>query len=232
MLGALSDAISTLEAALQACLASPQSGGLDAEDGRRNVQPALQAVSAGATKVGVSFKGAPPNLAETKSLLEDFLRSSLALCTCLACLGVGGNTFLLAALRHTAHEVVGGCIHLLKAVRDGEEQAINRRCGAVMEACKAAAKAPIDVKTAVGRELTRRCMAVKDVLREMGEMLESSPSDKPEADGDVEDDDDGFDNTFDCEFDPSEMEFVRAATPCAGTVLAHHLPAPATCSCN
>lgn len=105
--------------------------------------------------------------------------------------------------------------------QEEQKHAIPPLVGTVWDACSALKKTPATNITAIGREMTRVAVSIKDVLREMKE-LEPSPSDatnevsesdkgEGQAHGSGISDDDDDDNDLGKDLSPEEMKVAQLA---------------------
>ncbi|GAQ89076.1 hypothetical protein KFL_004850070 [Klebsormidium nitens] len=149
---------------------------------RNELLAAAHMVSKEATKTAMAWSG-EVDKEDGLLLLNVLLQAVSAFVTVCHGFTAGAGPTLLAAIRATATAVVEasaqlleGCIDLFQrgATAEDRASALPKLAGRVWETCEAVKKAPTSNQVAVGRGLALLAATVKDTLREMGEMKETT----------------------------------------------------------
>lgn len=154
---AAEDACGTMQAALETLQGRPDASA--PVPSRQQLEAGVQHLRMEVAKVGLLYgsPAAQPSAAERDALLKGVQNSAAGVCMLLlAAAGRSGPT-LRGALQRAARRLVEACVGLVRgalvdAVRGEALLGLVGRC---MEQCDAVTKAPLDNKTAIGREITK-----------------------------------------------------------------------------
>jgi hypothetical protein len=183
------DARAALAAALAALKAADDPGAPAVPRGHLEV--AAAGLKSEAAKLGFLFaQPQAPSAAAAAGLLRALRDAAAALCALLAAAAARGGPTLRRALHQTGEVVVNSCVELVggaaRAAEGGPaERAVLPRAAAVcMERCDAAAKAPLDDQTAIGRATALVARQIQDAAAELAGAVDEARM-EAEADDDV-----------------------------------------------
>lgn len=161
-----------LEAALE-LVRSPQRANSTALPSRARILAVSEVAKSAAAKVGFMFAKGRPDSEIEKSLLKALSDSLFSMCMLLASVAAGEGPSLRQAVDSAANGLVGSGVALIKAsVQMPPPSILPRLAGLCMEECDAAARVPLDNKTAVGRSLTRVARQIADAAKELKQFVE------------------------------------------------------------
>ncbi|GJP45625.1 hypothetical protein CLOM_g4989 [Closterium sp. NIES-68] len=145
--------------------------------GRDDVAKAADNLVKQAVKVGIFWaNSSPPKAAEAVPLLSGFHDSFVASLLLLHACSSGAAATWHAAIRSAAESVVSAASALLDTAlttsnANQRAQRLPRQVGVLQSACTALKKLPGSNEAAVGRALVTVAASMKDVARELGEMV-------------------------------------------------------------
>ncbi|CAI5959756.1 unnamed protein product [Closterium sp. NIES-64] len=144
---------------------------------RDDVAKAAESLVKQAVKVAIFWAAAtPPKAAEAAPLLSDFHDSFVASMLLLHACSAGAAATWHAAIRSAAEGVVSAATALLDTALTTSNatqraQLLPRQVGVLQSAYAALKKLPVSNEAAVGRALVTVAASMKDVAREVGEMV-------------------------------------------------------------
>lgn len=177
------DVCSTLQTALEVVQSSRDTSAVAPP--RELVAATAEGLKQEAAKVGLMYsdtRNAPSGNA-AQALLGDLRDNTTALCMLYAAAAASGSTSLRKSLEATAAAVVGAVCDLVQAAagKEGPSELVVRCAGMCIERCTAAAKAPLDDRTAIGRALASVARQLADAANEVGEEQGSTDGEDDEG---------------------------------------------------
>lgn len=140
------------------------------------LKAAAQTLRAEAGKVGVLCT-VTTDANQLDPLLASFQQTAATFCECCHRFTAGAGPTLRDVLKQKVALVVASCLALVKALGEPDEGNIRHLVGVVWNSCDDAQSSPVDNKTAIFRQLVEVANILKDIAREMEELLRDGGDD-------------------------------------------------------